>query len=187
MKKVNVLVVLLVMVLGLSANATVLYNDCSSMDDFVVYAPDQGGIETNSQWSGTDSDSAYLFTVAGGWHEIDWFLPETFHLSPGDEGFSFDIRNDMGLGTATFTLWVFHSGGVWTPINNYVLGTNDWEHIVVPAPLNTGIDIQSMAFLVAENSKYLYLDNLTLTNSVPEPATMALLLAGGLMFFRRKK
>lgn len=187
MRKISLVSVLLVLVAGLSANATIINNPCDSLSEFSTtgFAAGDWGKEATG---GPDGSAFWFFvTRANNNHTASWnFADVTF--KPGDT-FSFDIRNIVALGVANVDVrYIVDNGsggdqviGATSRIN---LSTNNWVHVTCNTPAFQ-YNLKRIDFSVVENTKIIDLDNLTIT-TVPEPATMSILALGGLLLRKKR-
>ena len=188
MKKISLLSMLLVVVLlGVSANATIIYNPCSSLDE--LSAPGFAAGDVGIEPAGGPDGSAFFFFVtrATNTHTASWnFADVTF--KPGDT-FSFDIQNIAVLGVANVDVRYILDNGTGGDIvigaaSRLTLSTSDWVHVTCNTP-SYEYALKRIDFSVVENTKIIDIDNLTLT-TIPEPATMSILALGGLLLRKKR-
>lgn len=173
------------------ASAGIIYNPGNSFAEFSVTAghtPGEYGVAANKGPAGT-GDNAITFTPRNtNDHILRWNVSTVVAAT---DTLKLDIRNILALGTANLTVRVYYDGNPTPSSPSFVLATDAYQNITVPMPGGGNHTIDKIDFVIAQNTKVLYLDNLTLTNqivAVPEPASMGLIGAGAVaMLLRRKR
>ena len=187
MLRVRILLLLALTVsLGAFVNADI-YNPCDSFDDFTAA---EGGVVVGG---GPDGDDCINFvTRVTNDHLLTWSV--TGIVNPGDT-LTFDAKNALALGTAYMDVRVYYNA-VATPYSPNITGlagghtfdTDEWVECSIPMPPQIeNCEIDYITFSVAENTKVISLDNLLITQNVPEPATMSLIASGIAFVMLRKR
>lgn len=187
-QRVGLLSMLLVVVLGLSANAAVIYNPCDNLDNLSApgFAPGDFGIKPTG---GPDASPCFFFVSrSNNNHLASWNFPDVT-VNPGDT-FTFDIQNIIALGTAHVDVRYIVDNGLGgdttlAATSRLTLSTNDWVHVSCNMPLTPKL-LKRIDFSVVENTKVIDLDNLTIT-TIPEPASLALLGLAAIALLRRRR
>lgn len=187
MKAVNTLAILVCAVgAATSVNAAVITSTGDSFADFSVtagWASGDYGVSANNGLTGAGDNAIFFVPRTTNDHVLTWNVSAP--LSSADS-LTFDVRNLLALGTANLTVRIYYDGGsIYSP--TYLLSTNNYEnHVTTPLPGNHTID--KIAFVVTENTKVVYLDNLSLNYTpVPEPASFGVLGLGSLAMLRRRR
>ncbi len=181
-----------------TAQAGVVFNPGDSFDDFTVgptwTAPGDYGVEPDQGPTGTGDSVIFFVPRNTNDHTITWDVAGVM-VDNGDT-LKLDVRNVLGLGVATLTVRVYYDGlptphsPVIPELTGNQLLTDDYENITVPMPGGDVHELDKIVFLITENTKVVYLDNLTLTTfDVPEPGSLSLagLGAATILLKRRRK
>lgn len=159
------------------ARAAVVFEPADSFANFSMEStvpPTDRGVRANTGPAG-DGDNAVFFTSrATNSHTLTWNIKAVVSAT---DTLKFDVRNARALGTAKLTVRVYYDG-LATPhspalqgLTDNVLADDLYHAVTVTMPGGANRAIDRIEFVITENTKVLYLDNLTLTAVTAHPAT----------------
>lgn len=152
-----------------SLSAAVVFNPCDSMTGFSVapsFNPPDYGVQADGGLEGSSPltvDNGIFFTPrADNDHALSWNISAV--VTPADT-LTVDVRNVLILGAATLSVNVYYDGLAkpYVGLKDFKLDDDLFHSIKVTMPGGGTHRINRIEFVVAENTKVVLIDNLTLT------------------------
>ena len=149
-----------------------IVNPCDTLYAFILPIYTTGYSQEGCITTGGNPDNCVeIVTRTYNNHHLTWNIsPDVIQ---GDR-LSFNVKNEMVYGNATLTCWIFHDGNP-TPAgpsitgltNGHVIDSSGWKSCYVD--ITEGINhIDSIVFVINENTKILYFDNFQLTQNAED-------------------
>lgn len=156
--------------LGMAASlpAAVIFNSGDSFEGFSVrdFVPRDFGVQLDEgpeKENPHTNDNAIFFTPRpDNNHTLTWNVSAV--VEPTDT-LTFDVRNVVALGPVTLTVRVYYDG-LAKPhegLVNHPLKDDSYQRVTVTMPPKGKHRVNRIEFYIAENTKVVFVDNLTLT------------------------